>query len=258
MRSKIAVFDTNLTECIKVDPSWLEGVLATIDAAAEHTSQSQTPINLVATYRGSTSQEPSAAPNADPDQSSSSKWPSQAQKEARRRRAPVFSFQVETLCRINGHDATDSSDTLPAIAGTAIEEPESAWFLRWASRAPAQEAVQQAFIQTRPQLACGTKQDRTVKVKLENNNIGEATLELVKMTVRLDGAPNYQCVAVVFDIPDEFDFVIGMPFSWMNNPRSTGNVDASRRTRRLETQWQKLQLPAGSAVRLYVSSFTEL
>ncbi|GMF38472.1 unnamed protein product [Phytophthora fragariaefolia] len=51
-----------------------------------------------------------------------------------------------------------------------------------------------------------------IKVKLGDNNIGEAVLELVKITVCLDGAPNYQCVAVVFDIPDEFDCVLGMPF----------------------------------------------
>ncbi|KAE9216866.1 hypothetical protein PF004_g14327 [Phytophthora fragariae] len=54
--------------------------------------------------------------------------------------------------------------------------------------------------------------DRTIKVKLGNNKIGEAVLELAKITVRLDDAPNYQCVAVVFDIPDEFDCVLGMPF----------------------------------------------
>ncbi|KAG3230644.1 hypothetical protein PI124_g24258 [Phytophthora idaei] len=37
-------------------------------------------------------------------------------------------------------------------------------------------------------------------------------LELVKIEVQLPGAPNYQRVAVVFDIPDEFDCVLGMPF----------------------------------------------
>ncbi|KAG2938032.1 hypothetical protein PC115_g3917 [Phytophthora cactorum] len=37
-------------------------------------------------------------------------------------------------------------------------------------------------------------------------------LELVKIEVQLPGAPNYQGVAVVFDIPDEFDCVLGMPF----------------------------------------------
>ncbi|GMF46618.1 unnamed protein product [Phytophthora fragariaefolia] len=54
--------------------------------------------------------------------------------------------------------------------------------------------------------------ERMIKVKLGDNHVGEAVLELVKITVCLDGAPNYQCVAVVFDIPDEFDCVLGMPF----------------------------------------------
>ncbi|OWZ03003.1 hypothetical protein PHMEG_00025337, partial [Phytophthora megakarya] len=48
-------------------------------------------------------------------------------------------FEVETLCRINGHDATSNNDTLPAVAGTAMEEPASGWFLFWASRTPAEE-----------------------------------------------------------------------------------------------------------------------
>ncbi|OWY96544.1 hypothetical protein PHMEG_00033165, partial [Phytophthora megakarya] len=32
-------------------------------------------------------------------------------------------FQVETLCRINGHDATSNNDTFPAVAGTAMKSP---------------------------------------------------------------------------------------------------------------------------------------
>ncbi|KAG3182127.1 hypothetical protein PC128_g14825 [Phytophthora cactorum] len=48
-------------------------------------------------------------------------------------------FQIDTLCRINGHDASDANVTLPAIAGTSMEEPASGWFLFWASRTPAEE-----------------------------------------------------------------------------------------------------------------------
>ncbi|GMF19774.1 unnamed protein product [Phytophthora fragariaefolia] len=55
--------------------------------------------------------------------------------------------------------------------------------------------------------------ERMIKVKRGDNNIGEVVLELVKITVCLDGAPNYQCVTVVFDIPDEFDCVLEMPVS---------------------------------------------
>ncbi|ETM32674.1 hypothetical protein L914_19978, partial [Phytophthora nicotianae] len=49
-------------------------------------------------------------------------------------------------------------------------------------------------------------------VKLGDNKIGESILELVKIEIILQGVPNYQCVAVVFDIPEEFDGVLGMPF----------------------------------------------
>lgn len=34
-------------------------------------------------------------------------------------------FQVETLCRIHGPNATDNNETMPAIPGTAMEEPAS-------------------------------------------------------------------------------------------------------------------------------------
>ncbi|EGZ28910.1 hypothetical protein PHYSODRAFT_258166 [Phytophthora sojae] len=48
-------------------------------------------------------------------------------------------FQVETLCRIHGHDASDENDTLPSIAGMAMEELASGWFLFWALRTPAED-----------------------------------------------------------------------------------------------------------------------
>ncbi|ETP10967.1 hypothetical protein F441_13493 [Phytophthora nicotianae CJ01A1] len=54
--------------------------------------------------------------------------------------------------------------------------------------------------------------DRTIKVKLGDNKIGESILELMKIEILLQGVPNYQCVAVVFDIPEEFDCVLGMTF----------------------------------------------
>ncbi|GMF15818.1 unnamed protein product [Phytophthora lilii] len=227
-------------------------------------------------------------------------------------------FQVETLCRINGHDASNTNETLPSIAGTAMEEPASGWFLFWASRTPAEEetwghftqdalahfaasnyqaVLRQKLRQLRqvediedyngrshasiegPDVAraseedltvneamlnllcedplvysraplfsahgnyiqdenkmeasvlldCGATTvyvsrkfvknnrlktnvytDRTIKIKLGDNKIGEAMLELVNIAIHLQDAPNYPCVAVVFDIPEEFDCVLGM------------------------------------------------
>ncbi|GMF44478.1 unnamed protein product [Phytophthora fragariaefolia] len=54
--------------------------------------------------------------------------------------------------------------------------------------------------------------ERTIRAKLGDNKIGEAILELVTIEIRLKNVPNYQCVAVVFDIPEEFDCVLGMPY----------------------------------------------
>ncbi|OWZ22214.1 hypothetical protein PHMEG_0003104 [Phytophthora megakarya] len=48
-------------------------------------------------------------------------------------------FHVETLCRIHGHDASNDNTTLPAIAGTAMDEPASVWLLLCASRTSADE-----------------------------------------------------------------------------------------------------------------------
>lgn len=54
--------------------------------------------------------------------------------------------------------------------------------------------------------------NRTIKVKLGDNKAGESILELMKIEIEIPGVPDHPCVAVVFDIPDEFDCVLGMPF----------------------------------------------
>ncbi|GMF17846.1 unnamed protein product [Phytophthora lilii] len=302
-------------------------------------------------------------------------------------------FQVETLCLIHGHDGSDDNATLPAIAGTAMEDPSSGWFLFWASKTPAEEQTWAQFthdalahfeafnyqavlrqklrqlrqvddiedyngkysalifrvenmsevdqvsyncdghkratqsyvklqnaltlsetmdqavkyemshfggdrkvsrgkpgreqrfrgkprvntiqdkkpfnkrsfkpghyapaekskeepvastassnlvqrgnkFKTKLILDCGATtvyvsrsfvkkqglktqvyKERTIRVKLGDNKIGEALLELVKIEIKLKGVPDYQCVAVVFDIPDEFDCVLGMLFLWIS------------------------------------------
>ncbi|GMF22833.1 unnamed protein product [Phytophthora fragariaefolia] len=53
--------------------------------------------------------------------------------------------------------------------------------------------------------------ERTIRVKLGDNKIGEAILELVTIETQLKNVPNDQCVSVVFDIPEESDCVLGVP-----------------------------------------------
>ncbi|GMF35531.1 unnamed protein product [Phytophthora fragariaefolia] len=66
---------------------------------------------------------------------------------------------------------------------------------------------------------------RTIRLKRGDNKIGESMLDLVKIDIQLKRVTNYQCVAVVFDIPDEFDCVLGMP-SFVN---VQPNIDWKRR-----------------------------
>ncbi|GMF28563.1 unnamed protein product [Phytophthora fragariaefolia] len=72
--------------------------------------------------------------------------------------------------------------------------------------------------------------ERTIRVKLGDNKMGEAILGLVTIEIRLKNVPNYQCVAVVFDIPEEFDCVLGMPYFVDVQPAIDWSVDASRVT----------------------------
>ncbi|POM67197.1 Hypothetical protein PHPALM_16841 [Phytophthora palmivora] len=73
---------------------------------------------------------------------------------------------------------------------------------------------------------------------LGDNKIGESVLELIKIEVRLQNTPNYQCVAVIFDIPKGLNCVFGM-----YNLISSGSVDVSRRTSQMEPRQLNLQLP---------------
>lgn len=54
-------------------------------------------------------------------------------------------LQVETLCRIHGHDPTDDNKVMPSIAGTAMEDPASGWFLFWASHTSAENQTWSQF-----------------------------------------------------------------------------------------------------------------
>ncbi|GMF47048.1 unnamed protein product [Phytophthora fragariaefolia] len=197
-------------------------------------------------------------------------------------------FQVETLCSIHGHDGDGDNTTHPSIAGAAMEDPASGWFLFWASenlwrnrlgrsslkmllriskppttkpccarsfvsyakltisgtamatrdpslRKPAEHDdakrgngpscqikflldcgattvyVSRGFVNNH-KLKAHVVPGRIIRVKRGDNAIVEAVLELAKIEVRLKGVPKYRCVVVVFNTPDEFDCILGMPF----------------------------------------------
>ncbi|OWZ13992.1 hypothetical protein PHMEG_00012598 [Phytophthora megakarya] len=65
----------------------------------------------------------STAPAADHAEASCPRFKGKRDEDVRH-----WLFQVERLCRINGHDATFDNDTLPSRVGTAMEEPASGCF----------------------------------------------------------------------------------------------------------------------------------
>ncbi|KAE9068762.1 hypothetical protein PF010_g26933, partial [Phytophthora fragariae] len=55
--------------------------------------------------------------------------------------------------------------------------------------------------------------DKTIRVKLGDNQIVEAELEVLLLEIQVSGLDEaYKCVAVVYSIPDEFDCILGIPF----------------------------------------------
>ncbi|ETP37217.1 hypothetical protein F442_14961 [Phytophthora nicotianae P10297] len=89
--------------------------------------------------------------------------------------------------------------------------------------------------------------NRTIKGRLGDNKMGESILAVVKIKIRLQCAPNYQCVAVVFAIPEEFDCVLGMSFFVDEIERDVrrndepGNVGSEKAKRFLHTDWETFQ-----------------
>ncbi|KAE9092587.1 hypothetical protein PF007_g18429 [Phytophthora fragariae] len=55
--------------------------------------------------------------------------------------------------------------------------------------------------------------DKSIRVKVGDNQIVEAELEVLPMEILVSGLHDvYKCVAVVYAIPDEFDCILGIPF----------------------------------------------
>ncbi|KAE9333520.1 hypothetical protein PF008_g14406 [Phytophthora fragariae] len=55
--------------------------------------------------------------------------------------------------------------------------------------------------------------NKTIRVKLGDNQIVEAELEVLPLEIQVSGLDEaYKCVAIVYAIPDEFDCILGIPF----------------------------------------------
>ncbi|OWY96314.1 hypothetical protein PHMEG_00033446 [Phytophthora megakarya] len=71
--------------------------------------------------------------------------------------------------------------------------------------------------------------DKSIRVKLGDNQIVEAELEILPISIMVSGLGEaYKCVAVVYAIPDEFDCILSLRTC---SRRSTGGVDVSKELR---------------------------
>ncbi|KAG6616649.1 Pol Polyprotein [Phytophthora cinnamomi] len=63
------------------------------------------------------------------------------------------------------------------------------------------------------QLSTTKFSEKSIRVKLGDNQVVEAELELLALFIKIQGLEEaYDCVAVVYAIPDEFDCILGVPF----------------------------------------------
>eukprot|EP00644_Phytophthora_capsici_P019648 jgi/Phyca11/133354/e_gw1.422.1.1 len=62
-------------------------------------------------------------------------------------------------------------------------------------------------------LTTTTVEGWNVRIKLGDNQVVEAGLELLALSIKVRGMEEpYDCVAVVYAIPEEFDCILGIPF----------------------------------------------
>ncbi|GMF18457.1 unnamed protein product [Phytophthora fragariaefolia] len=92
--------------------------------------------------------------------------------------------------------------------------------------------------------------ERTIWVKLGDNKIGEAILALVTIEIRFKNVPKYQCVAVVFDIPEEFDCVLAMPYFVDVQPAIDWKRRCFKRDVQVRASPMKTSTPLGKETRL--------
>ncbi|KAK1931439.1 hypothetical protein P3T76_013195 [Phytophthora citrophthora] len=90
------------------------------------------------------------------------------------------------------------------------------------------------------QLKAMTFSDKNIRVKLGDNQIVEAQLEVLPLSIMVSGLKEaYECAAVVYPIPEEFDCILGIPFFEDMQPQ----IDWRRRqvevTRERNLRWER-------------------
>ncbi|EGZ09948.1 hypothetical protein PHYSODRAFT_521776 [Phytophthora sojae] len=82
--------------------------------------------------------------------------------------------------------------------------------------------------------------DKSIHVKLGDNQIVETELEVLPLKIHVSGLDEaYQCVAVVYAIPDEFDCILGIPFFEDKQPQIDWRGLRIEGTREKTLRWEQ-------------------
>ncbi|KAG3092027.1 hypothetical protein PI124_g20690 [Phytophthora idaei] len=82
--------------------------------------------------------------------------------------------------------------------------------------------------------------DKNIRVKLGDNQIVEAELEVLPLEVMVTGlSETYKCVAVVYAIPEEFDCILGIPFFEDMQPQIDWRGQQIKGTKTKTLRWER-------------------
>ena len=77
-------------------------------------------------------------------------------------------------------------------------------------------------------------------MKLGDNQIVEAQMEVLPLCIRVSGlGKEYNCVALVYAIPDEFDCILGIPFFEDMQPQIDWRGRRIEGTRMMTLPWSR-------------------
>ncbi|RAW20075.1 hypothetical protein PC110_g23483 [Phytophthora cactorum] len=82
--------------------------------------------------------------------------------------------------------------------------------------------------------------DKNIRVKLGDNQIVEAELEVLPLEIMLTRlSETYKCVAVVYAIPEEFDCILGIPFFEDMQPQIDWRGRQIKGTKTKTLRWER-------------------
>ena len=99
-------------------------------------------------------------------------------------------FQIENICSLHGHQIKNENTQLPSIAGSAMEDPASGWYLNWATSLPMEHQTWENFRRSACKQFEPTNYQANLRQKLkelkQNGDIEDYNGEFSKLVFRVE------------------------------------------------------------------------